>query len=66
MHSMHHANFQRLFWICLALTIPTLVAGTAVQTIRLTFGEPTRSGTVSLPQQWNISRRIEASANSRN
>ncbi len=33
MHGMHHANFQRLFWICLILTVPTLVFSTGLQSI---------------------------------
>ncbi len=32
-HSMHHANFRRLFWICLILTVPTLVFSTGLQSI---------------------------------
>ncbi len=32
-HSHHHANFRLLFWICLALTIPTLVFSTGLQDI---------------------------------
>ena len=33
MHGMHHGNFQRLFWINLILTIPTLVFSTGLQDI---------------------------------
>lgn len=33
MHAMHGANFQRLFWINLVLTIPTLVFSTGLQEI---------------------------------
>ncbi|MEO6116643.1 MAG: heavy metal translocating P-type ATPase, partial [Pseudolysinimonas sp.] len=33
MHGMHHGNFQRLFWICLVLTVPTLVFSTGLQSI---------------------------------
>ena len=32
-HSHHHANFRLLFWICLGLTIPTLVFSTGLQEI---------------------------------
>jgi Cu2+-exporting ATPase len=32
-HSHHHANFRALFWICLGLTIPTLVFSTGLQEI---------------------------------
>jgi len=33
MHAMHHGNFQRLFWINLVLTVPTLVFSTGLQNI---------------------------------
>jgi Cu2+-exporting ATPase len=33
MHAMHHGNFQRLFWISLVLTIPTLVFSMGLQDI---------------------------------
>ena len=33
MHAMHHGNFQRLFWISLVLTIPTLVFSLGLQDI---------------------------------
>ncbi len=39
MEHMHHGNFQRLFWICLVLTIPTLVFSTGLQDI-LGLGGP--------------------------
>ena len=32
-HSHHHANFRLLFWICLGLTVPTLVFSTGLQEI---------------------------------
>jgi P-type Cu2+ transporter len=32
-HSHHHANFKLLFWICLGLTIPTLVFSQGLQDI---------------------------------
>jgi len=32
-HSHHHANFRLLFWICLGLTIPTLVFSQGLQDI---------------------------------
>ena len=32
-HSHHHANFRLLFWICLGLTVPTLVFSTGLQQI---------------------------------
>jgi Cu2+-exporting ATPase len=32
-HSHHHANFQRLFWICFGLTIPALAFSTGLQEI---------------------------------
>src|SRR5664279_5624068 len=33
MQHMHHGNFQRLFWICLVLTVPTLLFSTGLQSI---------------------------------
>ena len=32
-HGHHHANFRLLFWICLGLTVPTLVFSTGLQEI---------------------------------
>jgi P-type Cu2+ transporter len=32
-HSHHHANFRLLFWICLGLTVPTLVFSPGLQEI---------------------------------
>jgi Cu2+-exporting ATPase len=32
-HAHHHANFRLLFWICLGLTVPTLVFSTGLQEI---------------------------------
>jgi Cu2+-exporting ATPase len=32
-HAHHHANFRLLFWICLGLTIPTLLFSTGLQDI---------------------------------
>ena len=48
MHSMHHANFQRLFWICLILTVPTLVFSTGLQDI-LSLSGPRFPGSQWIP-----------------
>src|SRR3954449_351729 len=47
-HSMHHGNFQRLFWISLVLTIPTLVFSTGLQDI-LGLGGPRFPGSQWIP-----------------
>ena len=48
MSSMHHGNFQRLFWICLVLTVPTLVFSTGLQSI-LGLGGPRFEGSQWIP-----------------
>jgi len=45
---MHHGNFQRLFWICLVLTVPTLVFSTGLQDI-LGLGGPRFPGSAWIP-----------------
>jgi len=48
MHAMHHGNFQRLFWINLVLTVPTLVFSTGLQDI-LGLGGPRFPGSQWIP-----------------
>jgi len=48
MHAMHHGNFQRLFWICLVLTVPTLVFSTGLQDI-LSLSGPRFPGSQWIP-----------------
>jgi Cu2+-exporting ATPase len=48
MEHMHHGNFQRLFWICLVLTVPTLVFSTGLQSI-LGLGGPRFAGSQWIP-----------------
>ncbi|MEO7721077.1 MAG: copper-translocating P-type ATPase [Pseudolysinimonas sp.] len=48
MHAMHHGNFQRLFWISLVLTVPTLVFSTGLQSI-LGLGGPRFEGSQWIP-----------------
>lgn len=48
MHAMHHGNFQRLFWINLILTVPTLVFSTGLQSI-LGLGGPRFEGSQWIP-----------------
>jgi len=48
MGHMHHGNFQRLFWICLVLTVPTLVFSTGLQDI-LSLGGPRFPGSQWIP-----------------
>ena len=48
MEHMHHGNFQRLFWICLVLTVPTLVFSTGLQSI-LGLGGPRFEGSQWIP-----------------
>jgi len=45
---MHHGNFQRLFWINLVLTVPTLVFSTGLQDI-LGLGGPRFPGSQWIP-----------------
>jgi Cu2+-exporting ATPase len=47
-HDMHHANFQRLFWINLILTVPTLVFSVGLQDI-LGLGGPRFEGSQWIP-----------------
>ena len=49
MEHMHHgADFRRLFWICLVLTVPTLVFSTGLQSI-LGLGGPRFPGSAWIP-----------------
>jgi len=48
MGHMHHGNFQRLFWICLVLTVPTLVFSTGLQDI-LSLSGPRFPGSAWIP-----------------
>ena len=48
MHAMHHGNFQRLFWISLVLTIPTLIFSMGLQDI-LSLNGPRFAGSQWIP-----------------